>query len=108
LFFTVLKLNLCTVDAVLPNLVFADGQIRPLFSAQADLLSSVYTPAGRRPESAYMNDGPLGRVFDGAAKDFMGEWGGIALAEKDEPHYFHKRVFVSSSLYRDDHGLCTE
>ncbi len=41
-----------------------------------------------------MNDGPLGRVLDGAAEDFMGEWGRIALSQKDEAHYIRNRVDV--------------
>jgi hypothetical protein len=72
-------MNLCTVDAVLRVLVSADEQFSPFFSAQAALLFPVCTPG-----SAYMNDGALGAVFDGTAQDFVGEWGGIALAEKDE------------------------
>jgi hypothetical protein len=39
-----------------------------------------------------MNDGALGRVFDGAAQDLMGERGGIAFAQEDETHHVYDRV----------------
>ena len=41
-----------------------------------------------------MDDGALGGVFDGAAEDLMGQWGGIAFAQEDKPHQVDDGVNV--------------
>ena len=41
-----------------------------------------------------MDDRALGRVFDGAAQDFVGQGGGVALAQEDKPHHVDDRVDI--------------
>jgi predicted enzyme related to lactoylglutathione lyase len=43
-----------------------------------------------------MDNRPLGGVLDGAAEDFMGEWGGISLPpQEDKPHYVCNEIDVA-------------
>ena len=42
-----------------------------------------------------MDDGPLGGVFDSAAQDFVGQWGGIPFAQEDKPQQVDDRINVS-------------